>query len=514
VLFERGGEWRGRLSASSSGTAAAPIVYGAYGNGAKPRFYGSDILNKAGFVGVGGGSVAGQIAAPVQVGAVLADGVFLRSSELVTGSSNAAVNRAHVSSTPGSWWRDQTSQTLIVNTGGTISSDPRRITAVTRDDAVFNNFKSNIVFRDLAADETAFYNRGYAFRVQDGENVRIENSEAYRAGKHHFGVINSTGFVGKGLYATLTMPDQGFGGATALVSYSDNRFSGHTSLWEDVVIENVGAENPGWYSHGEGIGQITLRNIVARGTSLILKEKTTGYNLTTINGGIGVGAGGMLDGATLRGDNASLSLGEDAVARNVLIDRYRYVSSYASPVVVSGPNARLEFATVTIDPSNPGWGSLVAFANAGATLDLSSSVFASPGTEFSFTMTNLDQLVSNYNLMANAWFRLPGSGVRLTLAQWVAMTGNDVNSLNGTPTFIDALNGNFNLLPGSIGIDAIPAGLYPDVLLDRNGRQRLVGSGYDIGAFEGFTVIPEPGAAVWMGVALAGLVMRRRRGTE
>ena len=59
VLFERGGEWRGRLSASSSGTAAAPIVYGAYGDGAKPRFYGSDILNKAGFVGVGGGSVAG-----------------------------------------------------------------------------------------------------------------------------------------------------------------------------------------------------------------------------------------------------------------------------------------------------------------------------------------------------------------------------------------------------------------------------------------------------------------------
>jgi len=129
-------------------------------------------------------------------------------------------------------------------------------------------------------------------------------------------------------------------------------------------------------------------------------------------------------------------------------------------------------------------------------------------------MTNLDQLVSNYNLMANAWFRLPGSGVRLTLAQWVAMTGNEVNSLNGTPTFVDALNGNFNLLPGSIGIDAIPAGLYPDVLLDRNGRQRLVGSGYDIGAFEGFTVIPEPGAAVWMGVALAGLVMRRRRRTE
>src|SRR5688572_21560068 len=47
ILFERGGEWRERLSASSSGTADQPIVYDAYGAGPKPRFWGSDILDKS-----------------------------------------------------------------------------------------------------------------------------------------------------------------------------------------------------------------------------------------------------------------------------------------------------------------------------------------------------------------------------------------------------------------------------------------------------------------------------------
>ena len=515
VLFERGGEWRGRLSASSSGTAAAPIVYGAYGDGAKPRFYGSDILNKAGFVGVGGGSMAGEIGAPLEVGSVLADGQFLRSSAAVTRSADSAVNRAHVLANPGFWWRDDAASKLIVNTGGSIAADPRRITAVTRDDVVFNNYRSHLVFRDLAADETAFYDRGYAFRVQGGLNVRVENSDAFRAGKHHFGVINSSEFVGKGLYAAIAMPDQGEGGATALVSYSDNRYTGHTSAWQDVVVENMGGNNyPAWYSHGEGIGAITLDNIVSRGVSLSINERTVARNVTVENGSIVMYAG-SLDGATLKGTGASLTLWGNSVARNVLIDRFKYASGYVSPVVVFGPNTTLELSTVTQDPTNPGFASMISFANSQATLNLRGSIFSGPfGMNLSNSLVNLAQLTGNYNLFSAISFTIPGMPGSHTLAQWAALTGRDLNSLMGTPGFIDALAGNYNLLPGSIGIDAIPAGLYPNVLLDRNGRQRLVGSGYDIGAFEGFTVIPEPGAAVWMGVALAGLAMRRRRRTE
>lgn len=38
VLFARGGEWRESLKASSSGAPGKPILYAAYGTGAKPKF--------------------------------------------------------------------------------------------------------------------------------------------------------------------------------------------------------------------------------------------------------------------------------------------------------------------------------------------------------------------------------------------------------------------------------------------------------------------------------------------
>src|SRR5947209_19909358 len=44
VLFARGGEWREQLVASSDGSAGRPVVYGAYGTGPRPRFWGSDVL--------------------------------------------------------------------------------------------------------------------------------------------------------------------------------------------------------------------------------------------------------------------------------------------------------------------------------------------------------------------------------------------------------------------------------------------------------------------------------------
>src|SRR5690348_4624810 len=54
ILFQSGGQWRESLSASSSGTPDAPIVYGAYGSGAKPQFWGSDVVGNLNFVKAAG----------------------------------------------------------------------------------------------------------------------------------------------------------------------------------------------------------------------------------------------------------------------------------------------------------------------------------------------------------------------------------------------------------------------------------------------------------------------------
>ena len=49
VLFKRGGLWRGQLL-PKSGNESARILYGAYGDGAKPILQGSAARDQAGFL--------------------------------------------------------------------------------------------------------------------------------------------------------------------------------------------------------------------------------------------------------------------------------------------------------------------------------------------------------------------------------------------------------------------------------------------------------------------------------
>lgn len=507
ILFERGGEWRDQLRSSSSGTAEAPIVYGSYGSGPKPRFYGSDILDKSGFASAGSGTTAVVTSFSQSVGSVLVDGEFLRSAELVTQSSNPVTNRQFVLSNPGTWYRDPATQQLWVNSGVNPSSDPRRYTAVTRDDVVLAGYHNHLIFRDLVVDETAIYDRGYAFRVQTANHVRIENSEAYRAGKHHFGVINSTGFHGKGLYAAIAMPDQGFGGATALVSYSDYRYSDQTSVWEDVLVEDMRGPYPAWYSHGEGIGHITLRNITSIGSSFSISERTTASNLTAVDANIGVDSDVTVEGITLRGRQAQLSLGSRTTVRNLLMHDFIWQSGHAAPIVVHGADARIEMATVAVS-SLPMFGQMIALVQSTASLELFGAILSVPGgAPFSWAASAATAINADFNLYHNVGFRSP-SNQWITLAQWAALTGNDLHSVAGDPGFLDAAGGNYNLRPDSLALDRIPPHLLPHLLIDRNGRPRWIGAGIDIGALEGFTVVPEP---MSLAALTAGALFLQRR---
>ena len=66
-----------------------------------------------------------------------------------------------------------------------------------------------------------------------GRYVTFLDDEAYRAGKHHFGAINTTDFLGKGLRAEYALPNQGYGGATTLVSYADAAHPGQVFVVGD-----------------------------------------------------------------------------------------------------------------------------------------------------------------------------------------------------------------------------------------------------------------------------------------
>lgn len=210
VLFAAGGEWRERLEPAASGIAGAPIVFDCYkptppigGNAAasKAVFWGSDLLNQGSFVKVAGTAATWALTFPSQVHSVFVGHTFLRSAFIVSGrSSNVSTQRSLVDANPGFWaWL---SGTLYVNTGGVDPrTDPRPWTATVRDDMVYCNQQAHLIFRNLIVDETARDDAGYGFRVWKSENILLEDCEAYRCGKHHFGVINSNGFVGRRLYS-------------------------------------------------------------------------------------------------------------------------------------------------------------------------------------------------------------------------------------------------------------------------------------------------------------------------
>src|SRR5262245_33283868 len=247
ILFARGGEWREGLKAGSSGAPGKPIVYGAYGTGAKPKFWGSDVVT----VGADGST---QVATPVA--ALLADHQFLL---------------------PGTWsWA-----------GGVLKAKPGTYTACVRVDPVHSNGKNHLVFRDLVADESADARDGYGFRVMGSDAVRLEDCEAYRAGRHHFGTINSSNFVGLRLKCALAMPNCP-GGATFYVSFSDPSRKSDSHQWIDCSAERF--ENPGqrnyqiFYDHGEGLGPILIQNMTSKGGRMSIGSSSTAP--ITIKGGL------------------------------------------------------------------------------------------------------------------------------------------------------------------------------------------------------------------------------------
>ncbi|HLY12135.1 MAG TPA: hypothetical protein VKW04_22730 [Planctomycetota bacterium] len=287
ILFARGGEWRECLRASSSGGAGTPIVYAAYGKGEKPKFWGSDPVT----VGADGTANSEK-----PVAALLADHRFLA---------------------PGTWsWAN-----------GILKAKPGTYTACVRVDLVFSNGKNHLVFRDLAADESADVRDGYGFRVMGSDDVRLEDCEAYRAGRHHFGAINSTGFVGLRLTCAHAMPAIP-GGATFYVSFSDAARKNDTHQWIDCTAEHL--ENPGqrnyqvFYDHGEGLGPILIQNLTSRGGMFSVGSSSAAP--VTVKGGLIEDAGLEVfgdhfhaDGLTIQGNGAVDLWCSDSVVENLLL---------------------------------------------------------------------------------------------------------------------------------------------------------------------------------------------------
>lgn len=494
ILFERGDEWRGSLSASSSGTTDAPIVYGAYGSGAKPKFWGSDPVANGSFAKVDGTSSTYSAPVGTTVNALLADHQFLSSAAMKTGSSDPAANRSYVDANPNSWAYDN--GRLYVNTGG---ADPagagaHAYTAAVRDDVVYSNGKDNLVFRDLVVDESAKRDAGYAFRVMNSNNVRIENAEAYHAGKHDVGVINSDNFVGQGLHAAMSMPDQGFGGATAFVAYSNPGRSGDDSQWIDCVAENMGAGYSAFYTHGEGVGDVLVKNLTGRdGAGIgIATDASTTQHVRVLGGRIDnatlsvLGDDVVIDGVRVTGPDSVIDLrGNDNVVQNVTMTGTSPSHSEASAIVDRGFGNLIQFNTVLFDSNAPLGSTALAIMSPTTDTRAYHNIFFTPYAAIRQWFYGRGAYSGDFNMVGSD--ALFGYYIYyFTLAQWQSL-GYDLHSVMAEGLVID----------GGLGV--------PPRYIDGTTGQIINTQGY--GAF---ATVPEPSMGA-IAIVAGGLSLLRRR---
>jgi hypothetical protein len=501
VLFQRGGEWYEQLVVSSSGTAQSPVVFGSYGSGLKPKFWGSDPLDAASFVPVDGADSTFLIvpAAGTTVNSIQADHAFFRSAYLMANrTADSSVALALVKSTPGSWFQDPASGDTYVHTLG---DDPRTgsvlYTASVRDNVVLVQRKHDVLIRNLVVDESAKYAAGYAFAVGDSSNVTIEDSEAYHAGKHHFGAINADNFVGRGLYSAWAMPDQGYGGASAYVSFSDQNVSGTRSAWFDVAYDELDAKAAPYmvfYTHGPGMGDLLVQNARSNGGIGFVVTTEGANERVRIQGGLINDAGLTLygdnvrvDGLTLRGPRASVFMyGSNNTVQNVLIDNARPEVSDAGAVLNYGHDNTFRFSTIRVDPATTWPGTAIVIrTHTGAGPRIYGNIIESPRA-IRVDPAAVGTFVSDHNLFASdsPWFVMPDFTVR-TLNQWREETGHDSLSVAGDPRFANPAAGDLSLGEGSVAVDAFVAtDLLEGIPTDALGLPRPQGAAYDLGAFE------------------------------
>ncbi|MGA2231593.1 MAG: dockerin type I domain-containing protein [Tepidisphaeraceae bacterium] len=516
ILFQDGGNWYGNLYATSSGTVSQPITYGSYGSGADPIFWGSDILNAGAFQQIAGtpsGDPSYEMTYPTTVNSVLEDHQFLHSATLVDSSapSNATPSTYvnYVESTPDTWYYDATptADELYINTGTTVSAtDGHVYTAAVRQNVVSNNYQSNLVFDNLTVEESAAYNGGYGFGMQFGSNLTVENSTAIATGKHAFAAIDAPNFLGENLLASNAMPDQGFGGATAFVAFSDGNDVNDASSWINDTNTNPGGNYPAFISHGDpgSIGSITIVNMNSpSGGAGISIETTSSTEQVSIQGGL-INNGyvnldstnTIINGLTLTGAYAQIILeGNGEILQNSIItgtNQNPYAAQNGS-VYVEGANDIIRFNTFQQAP-NAFYASPTIGVNEGATNTMIyGNVIDTNGGVYLFkNFSGPASIVSNNNLFAVAANILLGlNSGQETFSQW-QQSGQDQDSTVGNPMFTNAAAGNYYLLPGSPGLSAFIPTAAQAVADDFFGYPRPpLGTPVDLGALQS----PSPAAA-------------------
>jgi len=398
VAFQRGGVWRESLEPTASGTADAPLIFTAYGEGAAPVLDGSDEIAATGT----------RIATGGPFFAVLLDGAFLR--------------------TPADWTAE--GDTLVLTREVPQGTSLR---VVRRENAVNLQRLRHIVLKHLHVDATAKMHGGYNFRIEGCEDVLVEDCHATRGGKHHFGVINSTGVILRRCHASLVMPDQGRGGASAFVSYSDKSRKGDTSLYEDCVVEEYAdapdgkGMYPAFVTHGEGIGRVEIVRLVSRGAGLTFNNEESGAELILSesrfeDADVGLyGKNALIRTTEIRRGVLTLDGEGNRAEFCRLLDLNPGFAGYQAAIVNTGKGNVLEDCEVVLDPAAKPFNAALALVSPESALTWRRCNFRTPScvVRTLFPDVRASGCVAEGNTYpTTATFHLKGVEKPLDLAAW------------------------------------------------------------------------------------------------
>ena len=361
ILLQRGGEWRESLIVGSSGTREKPITFADYGQGAKPRLIGSQVLANSRFVSLGGTLYAYKIDSPVH--AVLADHRFLFDA---LGQPVESVKNSYT-------WNEGF---LKINSSeGDPRTNGRQYTACMREDIIYSKAQNHLKIRNLATDESAKFGGGYGIRIMDSQDISVEGCAVYRAGKHHFGCINSTQVVFRNCYAAYAMPRQGMGGQSAYVSFGDNKDKPHqSSEYLDCTFDHTQDtwdETHGYYffvSHGSSIGSVLLKNIVSRGAPCSVDNRDNGAIIKIIGGFLEnsrlelYGQEILIDGLHMKGTQSTVDISASrCVLQNMsIVGTNLGTAWYQTAVFSRQPQNTVRFCKITLSRSSPDFNTCLA----------------------------------------------------------------------------------------------------------------------------------------------------------
>jgi hypothetical protein len=511
ILFQRGDEWHGQLTADASGTAANPIVYGAYGNSSLPTpiFDGSDVIPNSAFSLVSGStysfSVSNVPGADGNAYWVYANHIGLDAAAADDSSSGGVLANAD------SFYINGT--TVYVNTGGVnVSSGTVVYTLGDRgagtnanSSLINSNGFSYVTFEDIEGRETAEVGGGnsltggiadgYVFRIQGGSNITLLDDDGEYGSKHIYGAIDTTGFVANGITAEGApegVPGNGlpYGNATATVAYSDQNQTGDTYQWINTTVSNYDSGQPAFLTHGNdnAIASILLQNFVSLGSPIAL-EPAAGVAITITGGEItnntltaysDTNVTEIINGLTLTGSGSAIEVYGNSTVENCLLEG----SSQSNQAIqVSGANNLIRFNT--IDP--PSYSTAIALENNSTNTTIYGNLVT--GTANAISIGSSTTYTADYDFFDNT-NGSPTFGGQ-SLAQFKT-AGYETHSVTGNPLFTNAAEGNFSLQSTSPAINTIPINGITGITTDIRGYTRPSGNAFDMGAYEYQSVLHQP----------------------